>query len=427
MSRPFTAPWRPSFPRGGLGLALALGLTGCGPEAVPAEASLGEVHAAVTFEPESGVLFGAFAGKRGTEDHAAALDALERQAGRKMDVHRIYSVWDEPQPGKFVLADLERGRIPLLSITAKRQDGSGVAWSRIASGAEDAQLKAHALALKGTGKPLFLIFNHEPDMAGTAHGTPAEYAAAFRRLVTVFRQQGVTNVSYSMTLVPYSFQSGAADAFYPGSSYVDWVGADAYNWNGCNPTAGATWRSLEEAVAPVLTWSNAKGKPVMLPEWGSVEDPGVPGRKGQWFRDALEMFKRHPEIKVASYFHTTGTCPWWVDSSTSSVAGFQALGSHDYTHATAAAWLKPSVTTGTAPLTVTFDLSGSTGFQSTTGTGNDAWRLDFGDGTAKVTGRGRPTALQTHRYTAKGTYRVSLTVTDWTGVQNTDTQVLTVK
>ncbi|WP_158625222.1 PKD domain-containing protein [Corallococcus terminator] len=46
---------------------------------------------------------------------------------------------------------------------------------------------------------------------------------------------------------------------------------------------------------------------------------------------------------------------------------------------------------------------------------------------AKVTGRGRPTALHIHRYTAKGTYRVSLTVTDWTGVQNTDTQVLTVK
>ncbi|RKH51682.1 hypothetical protein D7X55_36750 [Corallococcus sp. AB049A] len=33
-------------------------------------------------------------------------------------------------------------------------------------------------------------------MAGTAHGTPAEFAAAFRRLVTVFRQQGVTNVGY---------------------------------------------------------------------------------------------------------------------------------------------------------------------------------------------------------------------------------------
>ncbi|QAT83249.1 hypothetical protein EJ065_1650 [Corallococcus coralloides] len=43
-----------------------------------------------------------------------------------------------------------------------------------------------------------------------------------------------------MTLVPYSFQSGAADAFWPGGTYVDWVGADAYNWNGCNPMAGDT-------------------------------------------------------------------------------------------------------------------------------------------------------------------------------------------
>ncbi|RKG68449.1 hypothetical protein D7V80_12540 [Corallococcus sp. CA054B] len=30
-------------------------------------------------------------------------------------------------------------------------------------------------------------------------------------------------------------------------------------------------------------------------------------------------------------------------------------------------------------------------------------------------------------YTAKGTYRASLTVTDWKGVQNTDTRVITVK
>ncbi|WP_147443285.1 PKD domain-containing protein [Corallococcus sp. AB011P] len=417
--------WMPSWL--GCGLAFALGLTGCGPAESPEDFRLAEAEAAVTFEPASGVLFGAFAGKRGTEDHAAALDALEQVAERKMDVHRIYAVWDEAQPNKFLLADLERGRIPLLSITAKRQDGSGVSWASIASGAQDAQLKAHALALKGTGKPLFLIFNHEPDMAGTAHGSPAEFATAFRRLVTVFRQQCVTNVSYSMTLVPYSFQSGAADAFWPGSTYVDWVGADAYNWNGCNPTAGDTWRSLEEAVAPVLAWAHVKGKPVMLPEWGSVEDASTAGRKGQWFRDALDTFKRHPEIKVASYFHTTGTCPWWVDSSASSVDGFHALGASGYTHATAAAWLQPSTTTGTAPLTVTFDLSGSTGFQSTTGTGNDAWGLDFGDGSAQVTGRGRPTALQTHRYTAKGTYRASLTVTDWKGVKNTDTRVLTVK
>nr|WP_128795427.1 PKD domain-containing protein [Corallococcus coralloides] len=86
--------------------------------------------------------------------------------------------------------------------------------------------------------------------------------------------------------------------------------------------------------------------------------------------------------------------------------GFHALGDSGYTHATAAAWLQPSTTTGT---------------------GNDAWSLDYGDGSAQVTGRGRPTALQTHRYTAKGTYRASLTVTDWKGVRNTDTRVLTVK
>lgn len=416
-----------SLSRLGATLSLVVGLAGCEPGDPFAGDEVGETHQAVTFEPKSGILFGAFAGKRGTEDTAAALDALERFTGRKMDVHRVYALWDEAQPNKFVKADLERGRIPLLSIEARRMGGGNVSWASIASGAEDAQIRAHAQGLASTGKPLFLIFNHEPDMASTAHGTPAEYAAAFRRVVTVFRQQQVTNVSFSMTLVPYSFQSGAANDFYPGNSYVDWVGADAYNWNGCNPSAGSNWRSLEEAVAPVLAWSNARNKPVMLPEWGSVEDANAPGRKGQWFRDALATFKAHPEIKVAAYFNTTGTCPWWIDSSASSEEGFKALANDAYAHATAAAWMKPSTTSGAAPLTVVFDLSGSTGFRSATGTGNDAWTLDFGDGSPPVSGRGRPTAPQTHRYSTRGSYSARLTVTDWTGAQNTDQLTITVR
>jgi hypothetical protein len=116
-----------------------------------------------------------------------------------------------------------------------------------------------------------------------------------------------------------------------------------------------------------------------------------------------------------------------VLDSSSSVDGFKALANDAYPHATAAAWMKPSTTSGTAPLSVAFDLSGSTGSRSATGTGNDAWTLSFGDGSPSVSGRGRPTAPQTHRYGVPGSYRASLTVTDWTGAQNTDQLTLTVR
>lgn len=119
------------FPVRTIGLLLGLVLTGCGPEVAESDTGHGTTQAAVTHAPASGILFGAFAGKRGAEDTAAALDALERLAGRKMDVHRIYATWDEAQPNKFVSADLARGRIPLLSIEAKLQGGAdSVAWSR---------------------------------------------------------------------------------------------------------------------------------------------------------------------------------------------------------------------------------------------------------------------------------------------------------
>ncbi|NNB89225.1 hypothetical protein [Corallococcus exiguus] len=114
----------------GGGLAVALGLTGCGPAESPEDFRLAEAEAAVTFEPASGVLFGAFAGKRGTEDHAAALDALERLAERKMDVHRIYAVWDEAQPNKFLLADLARGTASAGRHPSRGGPGPGRACAR---------------------------------------------------------------------------------------------------------------------------------------------------------------------------------------------------------------------------------------------------------------------------------------------------------
>jgi len=60
------------------------------------------------------------------------------------------------------------------------------------------------------------------------------------------------------------------------------------------------------------------------------------------------------------------------------------------------------------PVTVTFDISGSTDPDGTIAT----YDLDYGDGSTHATGTVVPTAEFTHEYTEGGTYTVTLTVTD---------------
>ena len=52
-----------------------------------------------------------------------------------------------------------------------------------------------------------------------------------------------------------------------------------YNFADCW-IAGRAWESFTEKMRPIKSWAKAHpGKPIVLPEWGSTEDPDVPGRK----------------------------------------------------------------------------------------------------------------------------------------------------
>lgn len=80
---------------------------------------------------------------------------------------------------------------------------------------------------------------------------------------------------------------------------------------------------------------------------------------------------------------------------------------------------------GTAPLAVTFD--GSNSSDPNPGGAIVSWKLNFGDGSASVTGTGQPgpTTAQ-HTYTAPGIYTATLTVTDRTGKTGQASETVTV-
>jgi hypothetical protein len=81
--------------------------------------------------------------------------------------------------------------------------------------------------------------------------------------------------------------------------------------------------------------------------------------------------------------------------------------------------LTASPTSGTAPLVVSFDGSGS--HDPDAGDSVASYTFDFGDGTAPVT---QPTSTASHTYASGGHYQASLTVTDTHGATSTNAAVI---
>jgi hypothetical protein len=377
-------------------------------------------------DPAPGFRLGAHVDRGTAASAAEAVAAFEDALGRRLDVHRWYSRWDDAQPVAPVVESVQRGRTPLLSIWPKRLDGSVVTWAQIASGAVDADIRRQAAGIATLGVPVYLTLHHEPDLA-QGWGTPAEYRAAWRHYVEVFRAAGVPDVRWTWIVTPGSFGSApstaGADAFYPGDDVVDRVGLDAYNWFGCAPGKPTSWRPLSEVVGPFRRWAAAHGLTPLLAEVGTAADPADAGRAGAWWTQAFGYLGGWDGLDVVSTFEGTGTCPWAVAGTPTTRAALAAAAAGPVAHAVPSASLLADVTVGAAPLTVRLDPGRSTGGGSATGQGVASWTLDLGDGTVLtgtvLTGTGRPTAV-THTYAA-GERTARLTVTDAAGRTAVDT------
>ncbi|MFC8191466.1 hypothetical protein ACFUMH_07335 [Cellulomonas sp. NPDC057328] len=357
----------------------------------------------------------------------AATQVAEDRLDRRLDAQRVYVRWDEELRGPGTSATVERGRVPMLSVLPRRGDGSVVRWSTIASGGVDERIRSHARQVKQLGPAVYLTLHHEPDIAGSAWGTPAEYVAAWRHYLEVFRDEGVTTVLWtwlpSAGALTKPNSDPTAKGFYPGDDVVDRVGSAIYNWFGCREGSTTQWRPLERVASGLRTFAANHGKPVVLAEWGSVEDPQQPGRRAQWLRDAFAYFSTWTDLEVVSYFDTAGTCDWRLGSGGAADA-YRELAAAPELRPRPSAWLEASRTQGAGSLTVELSGDRSAGARSATGRGVQSWSLDLGDGTRR-SGTGRPPASLTHTY-GVGTFTPTLRVTDSGGRTATDVRTVAV-
>jgi large repetitive protein len=282
--------------------------------------------------PATGALFGAYAGfENGADSRQERIENFEAMIGRKISLDRVFYTWDEQWPSPDDYWSRDQGHVLVLSWGAGMRDGTTVAWADIAAGLWDSTIDARAADLRAFGAPMYFIFHHEPNGAHMA-GTPEEFQDAWRHVHDRFIADGVTNVLYTMVMFDSSYNSGVVNDYYPGDSYVDVMGVDAYNWYDCDERFDP-WESLTSIMQKFHDFGVAHSKPMIIAEWGSDEDLADPNHKGAWIAEAQQALKAWPDIKGVSYFHSgppAPTCNWWVDSTPAALAAYQAMGADPY-------------------------------------------------------------------------------------------------
>lgn len=107
-----------------------------------------------------------------------------------------------------------------------------VSCQAVSSGATDSYLERYAAAVRSFSYPVILSFGQEMNGNWYPWGyggcAPGAFTAAWKHVVTVFRTAGATNVTWLWDPnVQYAGGPPLSD-WWPGSSYVDWVGLDGY-------------------------------------------------------------------------------------------------------------------------------------------------------------------------------------------------------
>jgi len=149
------------------------------------------------------------------------------------------------------------------------------AMGHLIAGQYDEHIEHLAKFLKMIDAPVWLRVGYEFDgLWNQGYGDPEKYQAAYRRVVDKLREANVSNVEYvwqaSTSPVDDVIEKRFEDIslWYPGDSYVDWVGSSWFLTIDEKPVAATDYTpaSQRELTDQVLEFARERAKPVMIAE-----------------------------------------------------------------------------------------------------------------------------------------------------------------
>jgi hypothetical protein len=258
----------------------------------------------------------------GGAQEIAQLPAFTNQIQGHVQILHVYSEFTSPLPTTTLNAIESYGATPML-------DWSCGNVADITAGQDDSMITKYADGLRSFGKPVFLRWYWEMNLSDQSHkkcggsSDPAAFVAAWRHIWAIFQSQHADNVAF--VWCPSGLPSKTpASAYYPGDSYVDWIGVDHYDDHGGTTTGTGAVSALFGSW--YSEWSG-HGKPMMIGE------TGAPPADQAGFLDGLRMALpvSYPDIKALVYFDSPGSAgkgPYNLQGG--GVAAFTTLANDSY-------------------------------------------------------------------------------------------------
>jgi hypothetical protein len=282
-------------------------------------AAHGETAAPPRIDASSAKLAGAFVnwGAVGREHTLQAWEKWLRQRPSSVLGVDFYArtTWEDFSrlswvPGLWKKLNPKRNVVWSVPLTVK-----GTALAQVASGAHDAEFEAAARAISEAQPGAIIRLGWEMNLVTTpwfARGQEADYIAAFRRVVGIFRRYS-TGFKYDWCpgLGP---QDIAADLVYPGDDVVDYIGLDVYDFK-FEGSVENRWTTRYLKAPFGLEWHRdfaaRHGKLMSYPEWGVGnfgDNPFFVQRMHDWF------VENDRKIAYAAYFDVNGDWPTQIDN-----------------------------------------------------------------------------------------------------------------
>jgi mannan endo-1,4-beta-mannosidase len=215
--------------------------------------------------------------QKGVPDSYAGVTAFTKATGVDPRVVLYYSGWLEPFQTSFALTAARHGAVPLVQLCP-----TNINIASIASGQYDGYLSTFADAVRSYRDPVILSFGHEMNgywySWGYQHTPPVVFVAAWRHIVTLFRSLGVRNVTWMWTIntIHPRARVPSPAPWWPGSSYVNWVGIDGYYYN-----ASTTFAQLfGPTIVDVRSLTHA---PILIAETAVAPAAGQPAKIADLF------------------------------------------------------------------------------------------------------------------------------------------------
>jgi mannan endo-1,4-beta-mannosidase len=193
--------------------------------------------------------------ERGVPPNYEPVADFGQAVGQQPNLVGYYSGWVQPFPSSFAQKLYRHHMIMYIQI-----DPAYAHLSDIAAGIEDQYLSAYADSVRAFGRAVVIGFGHEmnaPWYSWGYHQTRSRtFVAAWRHVVTLFRQQGADNVTWLWTVNQDTPKTGPVARWWPGAEYVTWIGIDGYYLqpnDSFNKVFGHTIRQVRKfTTKPVL-------------------------------------------------------------------------------------------------------------------------------------------------------------------------------